>query len=67
MFGRDETLVLNAENKLVKYIFNNKDSEHVQDFCNQLYDLALMANEPLTPDRMDSFIKRSNKIMLLLI
>lgn len=66
LFGRDETLVLNAGNELVKYIINNKDGEHTADFCNQLYDLALMANEPLTPDKMDAFIKRSNKIMLLL-
>lgn len=66
MFGKEESLVLNAGNELVKYIFNNPDSEHIGDFCNQIYDLALMANEPLSPERMNGFIQRSNKIMLLL-
>ena len=42
MFGGQETLVLNANNKLVQYIFENKDSEHVPMICGQLYDLALL-------------------------
>ncbi len=66
MMGRDETLVLNIGNSLVQFILNNKDSKHTKDFCNQLYDLALLANEPLSPEKMETFIKRSNKIMLLL-
>lgn len=59
-----ETLVINVNNDLVKYILNNPDSENVPDFCKQLYDLAALANHPLTPDAMTAFIARSNKIML---
>ena len=33
MFGGSETLVLNANNALVQYIFEHKDSEHVPTFC----------------------------------
>ncbi len=66
MFGGDQTLVLNANNELVKYILEHKDSEHVPVFCEQLYDLALLSNHPLTPDAMSQFVARSNKIMLLL-
>ncbi len=66
MFGGDQTLVLNANNELVTYILEHKDSEHVPVFCEQLYDLALLANHPLTPDAMGKFIARSNQIMLLL-
>ena len=66
MFGGDQTLVLNANNKLVTYILEHKDSEHIPVFCEQLYDLALLANHPLTPDAMGKFIARSNQIMLLL-
>ncbi len=66
MFGGDQTLVLNANNELVTYILEHKDSEHVPVFCEQLYDLALLANSPLTPEAMSKFIKRSNQIMLLL-
>lgn len=66
MFGGNETLVLNANNPLVKYIFENKDSEHVPMFCKQLYDLAMIANQPLSSEDMTAFIARSNEIMMLL-
>ena len=66
MFGGDQTLILNANNALVQYILENKESEHVPVFCEQLYDLALLSNHPLTPDAMSKFVARSNQIMLLL-
>ncbi len=64
MFGNNETLVLNVNNELVQYIFNNPESENVNDFCAQLYDLATIANRPLSSDEMSAFIARSNKIMM---
>ena len=66
MFAADQTLILNANNALVQYILNNKDSEHVPMFAEQLYDLALLSNQPLSTDAMAKFVKRSNDIMLLL-
>ena len=66
MFAADQTLTLNANNSLVKYIFENKDSEHVPMFCEQLYDLAVLANQQLSVDAMTKFVERSNKIMMLL-
>ena len=66
MFGGSETLVLNANNALVQYIFEHKDSEHVPTFCKQLYDLAMLSHAPLSPEQMTGFIARSNKIMELL-
>ena len=66
MFGGDSTLTLNANNALVKYIFEHKDSAHVPAFCEQLYDLAMLSNQPLAPDAMTKFIARSNEIMMLL-
>jgi len=67
MFGSEgETLILNANNSLVKYIFENKDSEDVNIFCEQLYDLAVIANKPLAPEAMTRFVARSNEIMLKL-
>ena len=44
LFGGDETLTLNANNELVQYILEHPDSEHEEDFCRQLYDLASLAN-----------------------
>ena len=66
MFAADQTLTLNANNALVKYIFENKDSENVPMFCEQLYDLAMISNQPLSVDAMTKFVERSNKIMMLL-
>jgi molecular chaperone HtpG len=66
MFAADQTLTLNANNALVQYILNNKDSEHVPMFAEQLYDLAKISNQPLSVDAMTKFVKRSNDIMLLL-
>ena len=66
MFAADQTLTLNANNELVKYILNNKDSEHVPMFAEQLYDLAMISNQPLSVEQMTKFVKRSNDIMMLL-
>ena len=66
MFGGDETLVLNVDNDLVKYMFEHADGENVELFAQQLYDLACLANKPLAPEAMTAFVTRSNKIMMLL-
>jgi len=66
MFAPDVTLTLNSNNDLVKYIIDNSDSENVPLFCEQLYDLAMISNQPLSPEAMQKFITRSNKIMMLL-
>ncbi|NLZ83336.1 MAG: molecular chaperone HtpG, partial [Clostridiales bacterium] len=61
-----ETLVLNANHKLVQYIITNENSEHTPMICEQLYDLALLSHKPLEPEAMTKFIQRSNDIMMLL-
>ena len=66
MFPADVTLTLNANHELVKFILDHKDSEYVTDFCEQLYDLAMITNQPLSVDAMTKFVERSNKIMMLL-
>ena len=66
MFSADQTLTLNANNALVQYILEHKDDEHTGMFAEQLYDLALLSNQPLSTEAMAKFVKRSNDIMLLL-
>ena len=67
MFGANgQTLILNANNDLVKYISNNPESENTVIICEQLYDLALLSHAPLNPEQMTNFITRSNKIIELL-
>lgn len=66
MFPSNETLVLNVGNELVDYLFKHPDADRAEDFCHQLYDLAVLANHPLSPEEMTAFIARSNRIMLAL-
>ncbi len=64
--GCRQTLVLNANNDLVQYLLANKDGEHSDMFCKQLYDLAMISHQSLQADKMTEFINRSNEIMMLL-
>ena len=67
MFGAEgKTLVLNANNDLVKYVAEHADGENTKIICEQLYDLAMLSHAPLSPEQMTGFIARSNKIMELL-
>ncbi|RKI43175.1 molecular chaperone HtpG [bacterium D16-51] len=66
MFGGGETLILNSANQLVQYILDHKEGEHVELFCKQLYDLAMIAHKPLPAEEMTAFVARSNEIMMLL-
>ena len=67
MYGaQGETLVLNLNNVLVKYILDNPESDNVTMFCEQLYDLAMVGHGQVAPERMTAFIARSNRIMELL-
>ena len=67
MFGAGgETLVLNYNNKLVQYVLNHREGGHIQEICEQLYDLAKLQHAPLDADAMTKFVARSNDIMMLL-
>ncbi len=67
MFGKEgQTLVLNANNKLVQYVLEHQDGENVSLICEQLYDLAMIQHAPLDAESMTKFVNRTNKIMLLL-
>ena len=64
--GMGETLIVNVNNALVKYILDNPDGENTGMFCEQLYDLALVSHAPLKPEQMAAFVAKSNRIMGLL-
>ena len=66
LFAGGETLVLNANHPLVKYLFEHSRTKNANIICAQLYDLATLAHKPLDPAEMTAFVERSNEIMLLL-
>ena len=66
MFGGGETLVLNANHPLVKFIVDNGEASQVPVICEQLYDLAMLSHKQLSPEEMSKFVQRSNEILLML-
>lgn len=66
MFGGGETLVLNANHPLVKFIVDNGEASQVPVICEQLYDLAMLSHKQLSPEEMTKFVQRSNEILLML-
>ena len=64
MYKPNMTLVLNGRNPMVQYVLEHKDDKDIGLYCEQLYDLALLASQPLTAEQMTKFIARSNEIML---
>ena len=64
MFGAPaQVLTLNANNTLVKYLFEHGDAQNAKIICEQLYDLAMLSHTTLAPDEMTKFVQRSNEIM----
>jgi molecular chaperone HtpG len=62
---KEVTLVLNAKHPVVRFILEHKDDEEkIKPFCEQLFDLAMIANGPLMPEQMTEFVRRTNKMML---
>ena len=63
----EKTLVINDRNPLINKIISLKDDETKKEavdvICNQIVDLALLANKELGADELDLFIKRSNELM----
>lgn len=66
MFGGGHTLVLNSNNQLVQYLFENPESENAELICQQLYDLAMLSHKPLAADELTAFVQRSNELMMKL-
>lgn len=67
MFGApSESLTLNANNSLVKFLFEHGDADNTNTICEQLYDLAMLSHKQLDPEAMTQFITRSNEILKLI-
>ena len=66
MGEQGETLILNINNDLVQFVLNNEDNENTETICQQIYDMARLANHPLKPEEMTAFVARSNKILGIL-
>ena len=61
------TLVLNYTNKTVQKLHqieaSGEDPETVSLLCGQIYDLAMLAHQPMEAEAMTRFIERSAKIL----
>ena len=70
-FEEEKTLVINDNSPIVKKLVSLKDDESKKDqielICNQIVDVALLANKELDAKELDEFINRNNKLMNMLI
>lgn len=70
-FEEEKTLVINDNSPIVKKLLSLKDKDNKKDeislICNQIVDIALLANKELEPSELDDFIKRNNKLMNMVI
>jgi len=63
MFPGKYTLTLNTDSELVKNLNAMAPCEDKTLIMRQIYDLASLANVPLTPDRMSEFLQRSTIVL----
>lgn len=70
-FEEEKTLVINDNSPIIKKLVSLKDDESKKDqielICNQIVDVALLANKELDAKKLDEFISRNNKLMNMLI
>ena len=70
-FEEEKTLVINDNSSIIKKLVNLKDDESKKEelslICNQIVDIALLANKELDSKELDEFIKRNNKLMNMVI
>ncbi|MEG0051548.1 MAG: molecular chaperone HtpG, partial [Terrisporobacter sp.] len=70
-FDEEKTLVINDNSPIIKKLMTLKDDESKKDeislICNQIVDVALLANKELDAKELDEFIQRNNKLMNMII
>ena len=70
-FEEEKTLVINDNSPIIKKLIDIKDDESKKDkvslICNQILDIALLANKELDAKELDEFIKRNNKLINMVI
>lgn len=70
-FEEEKTLVINDNSTIIKKLMDIKDDESKKDkvslICNQILDIALLANKELDAKELDEFIKRNNKLINMVI
>ncbi|MGL5756085.1 MAG: molecular chaperone HtpG [Paraclostridium sp.] len=70
-FDEEKTLVINDNSPIIKKLVTLKDDESKKDdialICNQIVDVALLANKELDAKELDEFIQRNNKLMNMVI
>ena len=70
-FEEEKTLVINDNSPIIKKLVSLKEEESKKDqvslICNQIVDVALLANKELDSKQLDDFIKRNNQLMNIII
>ncbi len=63
-FGQsEETLVLNVENGLIKFLLEHPDSADAELICRQIYGSAVLSFRGLNAEEMNDYIARTNELL----
>ncbi|HHV10596.1 MAG TPA: molecular chaperone HtpG [Clostridiales bacterium] len=57
------TLLINMNNDIIRYLLGASDEIAIRIVMNQLFDLALMSQQALKPEDVESFITRSESLL----
>ncbi|GAA0711412.1 molecular chaperone HtpG [Paraclostridium ghonii] len=70
-FEEEKTLVINDNSPIIKKLLSLKGDENKKEqlelICNQIVDVALLANKELDAKELDEFISRNNKLINMVI
>ncbi|WP_101773285.1 molecular chaperone HtpG [Peptostreptococcus faecalis] len=70
-FDEQHDLLINRKSPIVKKVLdinsNDENREKIELIVNQIADLAILSNKELTPDQLNEYVDRSNKLMSLLL
>ena len=62
-----KTLLFNLNNAMVTFIAKSPDPDKAKMIADQLFDLALLSQQALRPEDMETFINRSEQVLSLSI
>lgn len=70
-FSEKQSLLINRKSTVIKKLFemskDDANKEKVELICSQVADLAILSNRELSPEQLNEYIERSNKILMLVL
>lgn len=70
-FDEEQGLLINRNSSIIKKLVSLADQTDKKDMvelmCQQIADLAMLANKELKPDQLNDYVDRTNKLMAMFV